>query len=92
MPRNKRQKMNNPYPGPIEVNGIEFEDPKHIAWQEGWDAREVVTKELYEACKGIEDLYVANKGSDTEFIVMRTATLDDWVKVKQAIAHHEEGK
>lgn len=45
--------MNNPYPETItdESTGLVLDDHRHKFWQEGWEAREVVTIELYEALK-----------------------------------------
>ncbi len=47
----------NPYPETItdEISGVEVYNQKHDLWQEGYDTREVVTKELYEALKSIQE-------------------------------------
>jgi len=47
--------MNNPYPEfrIDERTKKEVIHHAHTYWQEGWDAREVVTKELYKALKAI---------------------------------------
>ncbi|KKM91636.1 hypothetical protein LCGC14_1226450, partial [marine sediment metagenome] len=46
--------MNNPYPVFIlEGTGHTVKNQRHNDYKEGWDAREVVTKELYVALKGV---------------------------------------
>ncbi len=51
--------MNNPYPELIDDGtGWMVQNERRPVWQEGWDAREVVTKELYEALKDIKQYVV----------------------------------
>ncbi|KKN73850.1 hypothetical protein LCGC14_0396520 [marine sediment metagenome] len=71
--------MNNPYPETVtdESTSQVFETSLHRAWREGWDDREVVTKELYEALKAIIDECDSEKAAGI---------------VLEAIALYEEGK
>ena len=84
----------NPYPEktePDESTGQVFEDKEHKAYQKGWDAREVVTKELYEALKAI------TRKAGTNIMSQRLCPLHGpdcrpkTCKVYKAIAHYEEG-
>ena len=58
--------MNNPYPK-IAINralGIKGQGLRHNCWQEGYDAGEVETKELYEALKELIN-FLTHDGLDT---------------------------
>ena len=79
--------MINPYPefiGDVVSGRPLRRNVKHTIWQKGWDAREVVTKELYEACKRVWE---------SGFNVFTSSpTLSLREELANAIAHYEEGK